>query len=753
MFLSWWRPSKLFPLRASSRQPRRRRASFQPLLEALEQRWVPTTFTVTTAADTGAGSLRQAILAANANPGADTITFNLGTSVQTIQPASALPSITDPVTIAPATGPGGSPLIVLDGAAAGASSGLTLSANGCTIKGLAIDDFQGDAIKVQSSGNVIQGNYLGTDVTGSHAHANMNGIEILGAANNTIGGTATGAGNVISGNKLYGVVLSGSGATGNVVLGNRIGTNGAGNGALGNGGTGVLLQGGASNNTIGSTVFGAGNAISGNSFGILIQDAGTTGNVIVGNRIGCDVIGTIAVPNTYDGVYITGASGNTVGGTTPGTGNVISGNGRFGVFLLGQSGANGLTPSSNNLVQDNLIGIGQGANVLANTYDGVTLYPGATGNTIGGPTPFARNLISGNGRFGVYLYGSGTTNNVIQANFIGTNVPATSAQGNAFDGVAVFAGPTGNTIGGTVSGAANTISGNGRNGIFLANASGNLVQGNLVGTSSAGTASVANGGAGIEILGASANTLGGTTTGAGNVISGNHQFGVRLSSATNNVLQGNFIGVQNDGTSALGNGSQGILLDTGAANNAIGGTAAGAGNVIAFNTGNGVLIGDDPSLRAPGTLPQLAGAGNSVLGNSIHDNSKLGIDLGNQDGVTLNNSAGHTGPNDFQNFPVINSALLTGTINFTLNSTPDGTYRIEFFANSSADPSGFGEGQFFLGAMLVTVNGGTFTGFFTVSGPAAVTLSANTFVTATATAPDNSTSEFSAAVQATMLRG
>lgn len=157
-----------------SPRPARRRAA--PRAEALESRALLATFTVNTTADSGAGSLRQAILSADSTPGADVIDFAIGTGPQTIAPLTALPAITDPVTIDGTSQPGynGTPIIEINGAGAGNfANGLTITTSNTVVRGLVINRFDGNGILLQGNGkDVIQGNYIGTDTSGANPQGN-----------------------------------------------------------------------------------------------------------------------------------------------------------------------------------------------------------------------------------------------------------------------------------------------------------------------------------------------------------------------------------------------------------------------------------------------------------------------------------------------------------------------------------------------------------------------------------------------------
>jgi hypothetical protein len=672
---------------------------FRPQIDVLEDRLLLSIFTVTNTSDSGPGSLRQAILDANGNPGTDTIAFNIGGGgVQTIRPDSQLPIITDQLVIDGTTQPGfgGSPLIVLNGSAAGAlASGLIIIAGHSTVQGLVINGFTEDGIDLVIHGsNKIRGNFIGTDASGTQAVGNgASGLSIT-SSNNLIGGITAGSRNLISGTRGIngtGITISGDG---NVVAGNLIGTDISGSVALGNSLNGVSISG--ADNLIGGIAPGSRNVISGNPFGVVVIQG--LGNHIYGNYIGTDVTGTFALPNLF-GVFVDGPT--IVGGTAPGTGNLISGNGGIGVQLAGIG----------NIVQGNYIGTDvTGTRALGNGIYGVEITPGSN-NLIGGIFPEARNVISGNGG-GIHIVVS--TGNLVQGNFIGTDVTGSHALGNG-NGLVVES--SNNLIGGMASGSRNTIAGNATTGVAIIAGGANRIQGNYIGTDVTGTAPVPNGSDGV-LIGSTA-TVGGTAPGAGNLISGNSGDGVGIFGA-DSLVQGNFIGTDATGTAALGNRT-GVSI-TGS-RNMVGGAAAGAGNTIALDGQDGVFVD--------------TGSGNAILRNRIfgHDNG-LGIELTN-------------GGNHNQEFPTITSAFsaegLT-TIEGTLVSAPSTTFNIEFFVNSVCNPSGYGEGEHFLASITLTTDTD---GNASFSLTVAIEVDPGHFIAATATDPGNNTSQFSQCIEVT----
>jgi virginiamycin B lyase len=278
----------------------------------------------------------------------------------TIAPGSSLPSITSPATIDATTQPGfaGRPIIDLNGADAGTSvNGLTIAAGGggSTIRGLVINDFSGTlsestgaGVLLLANGNVVEGDFIGTDRSGTVALANSDAGVLVDSSGNTVGGLATGAGNVISGNGTaagqgLGVDIFGATSAGNLVVGNEIGTNVDGTRAITGSGIGVLID-GAPGNVV------ANNVISGNQeIGVEIAGATASGNVLQGNRIGTNQAGNAAIPNGADGIFINNAPANTIGGSGSGAGNLVAGNGEIGIQIFGLG-------ARRNLIANNTLG-------------------------------------------------------------------------------------------------------------------------------------------------------------------------------------------------------------------------------------------------------------------------------------------------------------------------------------------------------------------------------------------------------------
>src|SRR6266567_6694628 len=420
------------------------------------------TYTVNTADDHDDGvcnvtdcSLREAINAANAGSGGDTISFNIsGAGVHTINLTAGLPTLTKTVTIDGTLQPGfsGTPLIELNGAGAGPGAyGLAFpAAPNATVKGLIINRFGGYGISVDSfSGLVVQGCYIGTNATGTAAAPNGAGGIRVNVSGVTIGGTSATARNVISGNTGDGIDIVSGGAT---VQGNFIGTNAAGTAALPNSGSGILISGGSG--TIGGTTPGAGNVISGNSFEGILLFNDLNGVNVQGNLIGTDVTGHVSLGTQRVGIFIntTSPGAAIIGGTTAAARNIISGN---------EDGFDLNTFSTGITIQGNYIGTDiTGSAALPNTSRAMFVSTNST--VIGGVAAGAGNVISGNAD-GIE-FGNSVTGNLVQGNFIGT----------AADG------PVNTTINGTLNSTASTTfrieffsntvcdpSGNGEGQVFL----------------------------------------------------------------------------------------------------------------------------------------------------------------------------------------------------------------------------------------------------------------------------------------------
>jgi titin len=442
----------------SSRKTRRPSpSSRRPRLEALEDRTVPSAFAVTNTGDNGGvnpapgagtGTLRQAIVDANAaatgtatNP--DMIQFNIlttdagynaTTSAFTIAPLSGLPTIkdslvlngysqpgatqntllgpaalgsTDPVLHPGSYGDNAVLKIELDGANAGNVDCLDLAHDHITVEGLVINRYAGHGMNVRGGSIAVQGNFLGTEVTGTQALGNSGAdIDVPGVTNVTIGGTTPAARNIISGTvpgaiygdafAAFGIALHG-GDQDDVVQGNFIGTDVTGTKSLGNAVSGINMP-GASGNLIGGSVTGAGNLISGNAWGVLDQGAG---NVYQDNFIGTDVTGTKPLGNSGDGIFLQYGGSDTFGGVVAGAGNLISGNGESGI----RAGGNNSVISGNFIGTDVTGTKGLGSQLGINFQDGGNnnLIGGLDTNAPGGPLAGGGNLISGNGNLGINL--------------------------------------------------------------------------------------------------------------------------------------------------------------------------------------------------------------------------------------------------------------------------------------------------------------------------------------------------------------
>ena len=586
-------------------------------------------------------------------------------------------------------------------------------------------------IELEFTTNVaVQGNFVGSDGTVFRRPNVGGGVYVFKSKLCQVGGTSAGARNIISGNNASGVILD-QGCDSCDVLGNYIGLNAAGNIAISNASFAVTLI-DTTNCHIGGAAPGAGNVIAScGSAGVNIQGLARS-NVVAGNLIGLAADGTTPIVDSGSYGVAVSASYNTVGGPTPEERNVIAASDSAGVEIHACTGV---------VVQGNFIGFASnGVTALPASPIGIWLTLGAAGCTIGGAAPGAGNVINASG-YGIRLANS--QSNTIAGNAVGFNAPESVAM-TGLQHAVYLSDARYNLIGGTAAGAGNALVG-WSIALYLgeSNTHHNVVQGNFINLNHAGLIVATNNDAAIQCYRSPSNTFGGAAAGARNVLTSRGN-GVMLlgTSCVENVFQGNYIGVGPDGHSprAIGGiAGAGFFLQDGTARNRMGGTNAGEGNIIAYRTAGGIAIeSNDLSI------------GNAILGNLVYSNGLFwpGIDLTADSFPALNDNVpdSDVGPNQMQNYPVLTNAItLTGStrIQGYLPSAPSRTYRLEFFAADAF----IREGRFFLGATNVTTaaNG---TGTFSVvlNGYAAT----SRWITATATDPSNNTSEFSAQLRATL---
>lgn len=868
---------------------------------------VPTAVTNTN--NGGSGSLRQALIYSNATPGTQTITFNIpGAGPHTIQPTSMLPVIsaptvidgytqphTTPNTLPPGAGTNADLRIVINGAnATGAWAGLSVGSGGATIRGLVINGFTGQGaagilLDNPTGTSVVAGNFLGTDATGMVAVPNGWGV-VTHSPNSVIGGSAPADRNLLSGNNQSGAQVSAATnnatvfytASGSSVRNNLMGTNATGNVALPNQKSGIEVS--VPGVSIGSADAADRNVVSGNLQTGISAYAWTfanapvtipTGLRIEGNYIGTSVNGMAAVPNgggiAVNGAFpiIGGTAGTTPGGACTGACNLISGNNGSGVVIQNQFDfVNGTHYSSatNATVQGNYVGVNVlGTSNLPNIGSGIDV--SAASSTIGGNTPSARNVVSGNNGPGISLFANFTSANtpvgsangtILRGNYIGLTATGTVLASNGSCGIC--ASVTGITIGGANPGDGNFVAGNstainlgqqmnglttidgGGNstvqgntiglssagvrlnatgtGIYVAsggnqvrqntvagngtpvfgvtgislnglNAIGNFVRGNFVGTTTTGEAGLGNSGTGILVNDSASNTIGGTIPADRNVIVGNGGGGVSIytsptGSANNNVVLGNYIGLNPDGLTPNANGNHGITVSPAnggtVAGTVIGGSAPGSGNVVSSNSGNGIaLYGAVSTTSISGNLVGVAANGTSDRGNSaagvwISDaanNTVGGANPGDANTIAFNDQTGvgvqgptatgnriwgnrifgnggngidlNFGGNNNQGAPVLSSAANAGpttTVNADLISLFPGSYTVEFFASTTCN-GGNRQGERLIGRFPGVVTGPATTHTLTELVPT------GEFITATATDLNGNTSGFSACAQVT----
>ena len=378
--------------------------------------------------------------------------------------------------------------------------------------------------------------------------------------------------NVISGNTHYGITVSGPGGN-NWILGNKIGTDSSGNNPMPNN-TGILLSSGTSGNAIGGSGTGEGNLVSGN--GSQIQIFGPAhSNLITGNTVGPNLGGTKSLSAAGWGIALRyGAAGNII------EGNLISGN------LAGSGIGIGEVGSKNNVIKSNLIGLSRDGTALLPNYDGIYFFGGASNNHVGLGTTSTQNVIAGNSNSGVTIGGITSTGNFVSGNQIGCDTTGSVARPNG-KGIILSDGTNGNLIGGFATGQGNTISGNQQEGIMIYGpTSNNQIVGNRIGSTASGTRPLGNKSMGIHMRYGVSNTLI-----YKNLVSGNGGPGVAIgeSGSTNDRITGNIIGIDSSGTMAIPN-QCGVFIFAGAHGNHIGSSAALDRNVISGNLTQGVLF-------------------------------------------------------------------------------------------------------------------------------------------------------------------
>ena len=509
-----------------------------------------------------------------------------------------------------------------------------------------------------------------------------------------------------------------------------------------------------------------------NYAGIRLAGSNSVGNVVSGCYLGVDPTGTMVVTNGFVPLLIeNGASANIIGGINGADRNIISG----GVVIRNPG-------TGANVVEGNSIGIGVSETAFVpNGGTGVTIYDGASNNRVGGYIAAARNIISGNGWSGVSMSDSATTGNLVAGNYIGANSAGTAAISNAFFGVELDNGTAFNTI------AGNVISGNASGGVLIRNpgTASNNIQGNYIGVTGTGLSALPNNGSGIYIYdGAHANTIGGYTTDARNVIAGNGWSGIALSDATTsaNLIVGNHIGLDAMGVNAISNVFAGIELNNGTTQNQIGGTSIGARNVISGNGNAGIIIRNPGSSGniVQGNLIGLnvsatAARPNAGAGILIYDGARsnliggLGFGAGNliasnnSDGITLSDAA--TTNNSIRcnsmfgnhgSAIALNSSANRSTavpflfgdaqttncfVNGVITGLANTTYQLDFYS-SPASPA---QGMVYFGTASTTTSSG---GSASFSDSLAGHVPAGRILTATATDPAGNTSVMSGSISA-----
>ncbi|MCC7493477.1 MAG: DUF11 domain-containing protein [Fimbriimonadaceae bacterium] len=813
------------------------------------------TFSVTNTADSGAGSFAAALGSANADTAADIIVFNLsGAGPHRIVSVGAV-VIEQPVTIDGTSQPGysGTPRIEFNSVNT-AGWVVNTAAAGTVIKGLSLVNSGNDRLVIYAPQTVVKGCWFGVGADGQTQVANGSHNIVVGANDVQIGGTGPAEGNVLVRAGRFGLFIGGWSRA--LVYGNLIGVGPSGIEAMPNASYGIYLW-GATDCRIGGPADGQGNVISGNAGSGLATEAGSdlAGTRIQGNYVGVAADGRTALPNAASGMYLT-AIHAIIGGAAVGEGNVVSGNGQYGIVstgatlygnfvgtdasgtlavpnaeigvvcstgthlggsltgqgnLISGNGSNGVHLSGPDcVIQGNRIGTNAAGDLaIPNRGSGIIVSHGEYyANLIGGEAVIggdgtlggAGNLISGNERFGIEATWPSPRGTTIRGNYIGTNLLGTAAVGNSLGGI--IASYSGNTIGGTNPAHRNVISGNFENGITLGTFCDGAVQGNYLGTDYSGTRALGNLGCGIYCaadnvtLGVVAANSRQSLAAGGNLISGNGAGGIQVYARTR--IAGNLIGTDLTGSRAVPNQVAGILVGQVVYLPQIGGDRDVDRNLISGNNGDGVKVNAVISgntleltnnwigLQADGTTPlgnssngvlQLGGTvrlsrnriayngQNGVWGrqattsenrqslsigedNEIWANEGWGIHLGDHP-LQLNDGLETAGqPNHGIDWPELSSASTVSEgvrVTGSFHGQPGTIYRLAFFTNANADISGHGEGQHPAAFWDILSDS---QGDITIDHVLPAANVHGPVVTATAFRPDYGTSEFSNAVSA-----
>lgn len=649
------------------------------------------TITVTKTADSGAGSLRQAITQAAAD-GPDDIVFAVN---GTIELTTQLPELSTGTTVT-ATRTDGVPDVELHCADPSVGTGLVVGTGqtGVAVTGVGITHCTDGIDVLENAGLTLRGSWIGRTRTGSTDGNTGLGVGALAGATLVVGGPGADDGNVIVGS--LGGVGAVQPAAGTIVQGNTI-TGSTQSGVVFFNASGLRLR---------------DNVISGNGANGIVLFQGE-GAVIQGNRVGTDADGTTAQPNGgISGINLLGTTAATVGGAGPGEGNVVAGAASTGRCAVAVQADNAVR-ATRTLIAGNRIGTTASglAGLAPGGYDGICVH-NAVDTTIGGTAPGAGNLVGGFANSGITIQ-LGSTGTVVQGNTVGLRADGSGALRNDV-GIGVAADSAGTRIGGTAAGARNVVGGN-RIGVYAAGP-GTQIEGNLVGLAPDGRTVVGNE-QGIALEGAAA----GMRVGA-NVVSGNSVLGVGLRNTAGAVVAANLIGRTADGAESRPNGFFGGVIVVDSRGGVVGGDTPGEANLI-----DG---GVHPSIRVEGAN-QL---GTPLLGNQLRGTShSLGIDLVPL-AVTANDPGdADAGPNGLQNAPVVTTARPIAVAG-TIDTKPSTAARIQVFS-ASAD----GRETYALLAETTVTTGAAGAATFSVP----ITATEGASVVATATTSDG-TSELSA---------